>query len=91
MSDLQDILDAKTLQDDLDRYDKSEANPDTLSSLIPKTFVDAARRIANLDRKAAHIIAESIDGLPENAKMWHAIADDIVNAALGITTEDDDG
>ena len=35
------------LQDDLDRYDKSEANPNTLPSLIPKTFVVAARKWAN--------------------------------------------
>ena len=50
-------------------------------------LADAARRVANPDYEAAHIIAEGIDGLPENAKLWHALADEIVNAALGITED----
>jgi hypothetical protein len=45
--------------------------------------------VVEIDYKAAHVIAEDIDGLPENARMWHELANRIVDAALGIGDSDE--
>ena len=77
------------LQADLDRYDKSEANPNTLPSLIPKTFVEAARKYANpLDVTKALALADSI-GIRHNGHNLNAPELRLlVDAALGVTEDE---
>ncbi len=62
-------MNVKELQVDIDRYDKSEANPNTLPSLIPKTFVDAARMVA--DPSLADFLADAVTQDGGHHKQWY--------------------
>ena len=84
------------LQDALDRWD-SDRSEDVINRTRSESddvalFVDAARRVANPDLKAANRAANDDDdgmwGLSDISE-WRVQR--IVFAALGVTTEDDDG
>ncbi len=78
------------LQDDLNLFSGGLA-PDPGSPLA--NIVDAARRYANLDMEAATEILNRLRYI-ETGDEWDDKIEDIaaeaVNAALGITTEDDE-
>ncbi len=64
------------------------ANVNPIAAEMFRAYADGRLiDLESIDRSRAYGIAESIDGLPENAKMWHALADDILDAALGIGDE----
>ena len=74
------------LQDALDKWDKHHRPNDPFM----RTFVDAARRVANLDYEAAIVKHNELYPVPLSAKGEEWVRQ-IVDAALGITTEDGDG
>ena len=82
------------LQDALAKWDKHHRPNDPFM----RTFVDAARRVANLDLKASgrtlwsltYPKGKSWDELqPSTQAEYEKQASAVLNAALGITTEDD--
>ena len=78
------------LQDTIDRLQRWATSPDQLTAQVVIDIwetIKAARRVANLDYEAAwEVLSGGFDIPPISAKIMSQVA---VDAALGITTEND--